>query len=99
MSKKKSTNKPEADIEENFRIAVNLSLNKLLRTEDKKRLVAYWDYKLIITVSISDSNAYVFFSEFEFPSSFTSDERAFVHREAKSWVFTQRAERRSRATA
>lgn len=36
MSKKKFANKPEAQIGEHIHIAVNLSLNKFLCTEDKE---------------------------------------------------------------
>jgi hypothetical protein len=36
MSEKKYCNKPKAEIEEDVRSVINLSLNKLLRTEDLK---------------------------------------------------------------
>ena len=36
MSKKKFGNKPEGEIGEHVRIAVRLSLNKFLRTEENK---------------------------------------------------------------
>ncbi|PNF38747.1 putative ATP-dependent RNA helicase YTHDC2, partial [Cryptotermes secundus] len=58
MPKKKQNKKPEGGIGEEVRIAVNLWLQKFLRTEESK--------------------------EFEFPSSLTSDERAYIHLLAKN---------------